>query len=70
MRTQTSPQDSSSVSSSEMTSSVETPLPRKRPPVPMFHRDVANDWELRGKHVQFDTPDVRNPDTRVKGTSE
>jgi hypothetical protein len=53
-RTQTSPQVSSSETSS---SPLDTPLPRKRHPVPM-----TRDWKTdRGKkHVHFDTPDDKN----------
>ena len=61
-RTQTSPQELSSFtssSSSEIISPLDTPLPRKRPPVPMS-RDSKTNRESSRKHVHFDTPNVKN----------
>ncbi len=60
-RTQTSPQLSSS--SSGTSSPLDTPLPRKRHPVPMT-RDWKADREK--KHVHFDTPDVKNTGKSLK----
>ena len=60
-RTQTSPQVSSC--SSETSSPLDTPLPRKRHPVPM-----TRDWKAdRGKkHVHFDTPHGKNTGKSLK----